>query len=78
MQFFTFVKLALVAAQIGMVVATPAALKARQLDIICETDADCSTGEECLSLSSLLGFPGLPGICVPAGLSVGGLAKADA
>ncbi|KAI9069648.1 hypothetical protein FKP32DRAFT_1671201 [Trametes sanguinea] len=62
MQFSTVVKLALVTAQIGMVVATPVAPEAPQLlGLTCETDADCNSGAVCEDittlLSSILGIP---------------------
>ncbi|KAJ3003956.1 hypothetical protein NUW54_g5039 [Trametes sanguinea] len=59
MQFSTVVKLALVAAHVGVAMATPTAFKSRQLDIFCTSNADCSTGEECVDLLGSLGLPGV-------------------
>ncbi|KAJ2999875.1 hypothetical protein NUW54_g6870 [Trametes sanguinea] len=76
MQFSTAVKLALVAAHVGVAMATPTTFRSRQLDIFCTSNADCSTGDECVDLLGSLGLPGVLEVCLPDGLDLGDLAKA--
>ncbi|KAI9069650.1 hypothetical protein FKP32DRAFT_1586735 [Trametes sanguinea] len=83
MQFSTLAKLALVAAQLGAVFATPVApsLQGPKADYLlesCTADADCDAGEVCftgfdiLPIGPILGFEGK---CFPKGLIPIDLAK---
>ncbi|KAI0368201.1 hypothetical protein BV20DRAFT_969524 [Pilatotrama ljubarskyi] len=73
MQFFTYAKFAFAIFQIGVVVASPAALEARQLTCLAElctpgpSDA-CCPGAACTSISAL-GLM-LTGVCTPAACDV--------
>ncbi|KAI8976305.1 hypothetical protein BD414DRAFT_496496 [Trametes punicea] len=63
MHFSTIVKLALAVvavAQVGTVLATPAALEARQAECVvnlCDTTADCPTGLTCVTATIELPLP---------------------
>ncbi|CDO72562.1 hypothetical protein BN946_scf184983.g45 [Trametes cinnabarina] len=79
MHFSAFVKVAIVATQVGMALAVPSALNARQsVPDTCTSAADCTDGDVCFTLAGLLPILGLPGFCVPEGLDPIGLAASAA
>ncbi|KAL7282603.1 hypothetical protein PYCCODRAFT_1466041 [Trametes coccinea BRFM310] len=67
MQLSTIVKLALLAAHAGVVMAIPSALEERSFNGLfdnCTTDSDCDAGEICYD-GAIVTLFGLPPLCIP-------------